>query len=140
VSDPIPVRGSVVVPAEALSMKAVRSGGPGGQNVNKVSSKVQLRVDLDAIEGIDADALARLRVLAANKLDADGHLLVMSDTTRDQPKNLDEAREKVRVLVESALVVPKRRKKTKPGRGAIERRIAEKKHVAAKKQNRRAES
>ncbi len=138
-SEPIPVRGIVVIPAEALSMKFVRSGGPGGQNVNKVSSKVQLRVDLDAIEGLDADALGRLRVLAANKLDADGQLLVMSQTSRDQPKNLDEAREKVRILVESALTVPKRRKKTRPGRGAIERRIAEKKHRSTTKQNRKVE-
>ena len=137
--NPIPVRGTVVVPAEALSMKAVRASGPGGQNVNKVSSKVQLRVDLAAIEGLDDDARARLLVLAENKLDADGQLLVMSQTSRDQPKNLGEAREKVRRLVEAALVVPKRRKKTRPGRGAIERRIAEKKHRSTTKQNRRVD-
>ena len=138
--NPIPVRGTVVVPAEALSMKAVRASGPGGQNVNKVSSKVQLRVDLAAIEGLDDDARARLLVLAENKLDAAGHLLVMSQTSRDQPKNLDEAREKVRLLVEAALVVPKRRKKTRPGRGAIERRIKEKKHRSTTKQNRRVDA
>ncbi len=138
--NPIPVRGTVVVPAEALSMKAVRASGPGGQNVNKVSSKVQLRVDLAAIEGLDYDARARLLVLAENKLDAAGHLLVMSQTSRDQPKNLDEAREKVRLLVEAALVVPKRRKKTRPGPGAIERRIKEKKHRSTTKQNRRVDA
>src|SRR5213083_617749 len=105
--DPILVTSRVVVPAGALALHAVRSSGPGGQNVNKVSSKVQLRVDLDAIEGLDADARERLRNLAANKLDADGQLLVMCQTSRDQPKNLDEAREKIRVIVEAALVVPK---------------------------------
>lgn len=137
--NPIPVSASVVVPSEALSMKATRAGGPGGQNVNKVSSKVQLRVDLAAIEGLDDAARARLQVLVHNKLDADGQLLVMSQTSRDQPKNLGEAREKVRRLVEAALVVPKRRKKTRPGRGAIERRIAEKKHRSTTKQNRRVD-
>lgn len=136
-NDPIVVRGAVVVPGEALSMKAVRSGGPGGQNVNKVSSKVQLWVDLGAIQGLTPEALERLRVLAVNKLDADGRLLVMCQTSRDQPKNLDEAREKVRDLVAQAMVVPKRRKKTRPGRGAIERRIKEKKHRSATKQNRK---
>ena len=136
-NDPIVVRGAVVVPGEALYMKAVRSSGPGGQNVNKVSSKVQLWVDLGAIQGLTPEALERLRVLAVNKLDADGRLLVMCQTSRDQPKNLDEAREKVRELVAQAMVVPKRRKKTRPGRGAIERRIAEKKHRSATKQNRK---
>ena len=138
-NDPIVVRGAVVVPAEALAMKCVRSSGPGGQNVNKVSSKVQLRVDLEAIVGLDDSARARLRVLVENKLDAEGRLLVMSQTSRDQPKNLEDAREKVRVLVASALIVPKRRKKTRPGRGAIERRIADKKHRSTTKQNRRGE-
>ena len=138
-SAPIVVRGTVVVPADALTLKYVRASGPGGQNVNKVSSKVQLRVDLAAIQGLDDAARARLLALVENKLDADGQLLVMSQTSRDQPKNLDDAREKVRVLVESSLVAPKRRKKTRPGRGAIERRISEKKHRATTKQNRRVD-
>jgi ribosome-associated protein len=134
-AEPIVVRASVVVPADALSIRAVRSGGPGGQNVNKVSSKVELRVDLDRVEGLDAAARHRLR--AAATLDADGHLLVTSQRTRDQRANLDDAREKVRLLVEQALVVPRARRKTRPTRGSIERRLSDKKRRTQAKADRR---
>jgi ribosome-associated protein len=128
------VRPGVVIPADAMRMSAVRSGGPGGQNVNKVASKVELRVDLARVVGLDEGARVRLRALVAGALDADGHLLVVSQRTRDQRANLDDAREKVRVLVLRALVRPLKRRKTKPTRGSVERRIEEKKqrsHVKA---------
>jgi ribosome-associated protein len=137
-ADPIVVRPGVVVPADALSMRAVRSGGPGGQNVNKVSSKVELRVDLDRIEGLDVAARHRLRAVAT--LDADGHLLVTSQRTRDQRANLDDAREKVRLLVVQALVVPRARRKTRPTRGSVERRLSDKKRRTQAKADRRRDS
>src|SRR5580693_8400735 len=99
--DSIVVRAGVVVPADALTMRAVRSGGPGGQNVNKVASKVELRVDIDRVEGLDDGARQRLR--GAALVDADGQLLVTSQKTRDQRVNLDDARDKVRTLIERAL-------------------------------------
>ena len=134
-ADPIPVRPGVVVPGDALTMRAVRAGGPGGQNVNKVSSKVELRVDVDRIEGIDGAARDRLRALAP--VDADGQLLIISQRTRDQHMNLAEARDKVRELVVRALFVPRPRRKTRPTRGSVERRLSDKKKRTEAKANRR---
>src|SRR5689334_23390752 len=98
----------VLVPAAALSFRAVRAGGPGGQNVNKVASKVELRVDLDRIEGLPDDARTRLTALVAARLDAEGRLVLTSQRTRDQGRNLEDAREKLRGLLQRALAVPKR--------------------------------
>jgi ribosome-associated protein len=131
--------GGVLVPLSAMSLRATRSGGPGGQNVNKVSSKVELRVDLSRIEGIDASARERLRALSAGGLDADGWLLVTSQLTRDQHQNIDDALEKVRSLVVRALVRPRPRRKTRPTRGSVERRIEDKKRRARVKEGRRGD-
>jgi ribosome-associated protein len=139
VPEPILVRPGVVVPADALSFHAVRSGGPGGQNVNKVASKVELRVDLGLIQGLDAGARARLRSACAGALDAEGHLLVTSQRTRDQRKNLDDAREKIRALVARALERPRPRRPTRPSRSSVERRLGDKKHRARTKSVRRGE-
>jgi ribosome-associated protein len=137
---PAPIRVSVgvVIPEAALSMRAVRSSGPGGQNVNKVASKVELRVDLERIEGLAPDARQRLRALAAARLDAVGLLLVVSQRTRDQPKNLADARDKVRALVARALVAPRPRRPTRPTHAAKQARLREKKSRAARKAARRA--
>jgi ribosome-associated protein len=137
-AEPIVVRAGVVIPAEALSVRAVRASGPGGQNVNKVSSKVELRVDLDRVQGLDVAARGRLR--AAATLDAEGQLLVTSQRTRDQRMNLDDAREKVRLLVERALHVPRARRKTRPTRGSVERRLSDKKRRTQAKADRRRDA
>ena len=135
-ADPILVRAGIVIPGDALTMRATRAGGPGGQNVNKVASKVELRVDLDRIEGLDAGARSRLRAQA--NLDADGQLLVTSQLTRDQHANLADARDKVRTIVERALHTPRRRHKTRPTRASVERRLTDKKRRTEAKTNRRS--
>ncbi len=135
----IPVSDRVRVPEGALSWRAVRSGGPGGQNVNKVASKVELRVRLEGIEGLDPEALERLRHLVRNRLDGEGRWLVVSELTRDQLKNLEDAREKVAAVIRQALVRPKHRHATRPTRGSQERRLEAKKRASALKRTRRGE-
>ncbi|MBI2391299.1 MAG: aminoacyl-tRNA hydrolase [Deltaproteobacteria bacterium] len=136
-ADPIVVAPGVIVPEAALEVRAVRASGPGGQNVNKVSSKVELRVDLGQVSGLSPGAWQRLRAATATRRDADDRLMITSQLTRDQGRNLEDAREKVRALIAAALVEPKKRRPTKPSRGSVERRLSEKQRTARTKALRR---
>ena len=132
-ADPIVVTADVRVPASALTVHATRASGPGGQNVNKVSTKIDLRVDLAGIEGLPDDARVRLSRLVQNRVDADGRLVIISQVTRNQARNLEDARARVADLIRAALVVPRRRVKTRPSAGAKQRRLAGKKRRAGVK-------
>lgn len=135
--DPLTINSRVFVPVRAISVRAARSGGPGGQNVNKVATKVELRIDLAQIEGLTGPQRERLAIRARLRLDADGHLLIVSQRTRDQSRNLDDARERARQLIAAALPAPKRRVPTRPSRGAKERRLSAKKQQGERKRQRR---
>ena len=137
-AEPIRIARGILVPEAAVEWRAVRSSGPGGQNVNKVASKVDMRVDLAAVTGLSAPARARLRALVAARLDADGRLVVTSQRTRDQLRNLEDARDKVKKLVERALREPRPRRITQPSRGAVERRLQSKKVRSIVKRQRQA--
>ena len=136
--EPIRIARGILVPESAIDWRAVRSSGPGGQNVNKVASKVELRVDLGQVSGLTGPARARLAAMAAKHLDASGRLLVTSQRTRDQLRNLGDAREKVKKLVERALRAPRPRRLTQPSPAAVERRLREKRVRSVVKRVRRA--
>jgi len=134
--DDLRITRTLTIPARDLSWSAARSGGPGGQNVNKVASKVDLRFDLPGCEVLRAPVKARLRRIADNRLDADGRVMIASSTHREQHRNLEDARDRLADLIRRALKPPKKRKKTKPSRRQKQKRLDAKKQRSQKKQRR----
>ncbi|HKQ70862.1 MAG TPA: alternative ribosome rescue aminoacyl-tRNA hydrolase ArfB [Polyangiaceae bacterium] len=135
--EPLVVSSSLVIPAAELRWTAVRSSGPGGQNVNKVSSKVELRFDFERSVVLRDDTKARLRAIAAGRLDAAGQILIVSQATRDRQRNLDDARAKLVELVVRASHRPKTRRPTRPSRGATQSRLDDKRAHSNRKRARR---
>ncbi len=127
--------GAIVRP-ETLSFSFVSSQGPGGQNVNKRATKCVLRVRLDELP-MTAEQLARLCAQAPSRVTDEGELIVAADEFRSQERNRGACIERLRDLLERALVAPKPRKKTKPSKGARERRLSEKRQRSESKRRRR---
>jgi ribosome-associated protein len=120
-----------------LTFKAVRSSGPGGQNVNKVASKVVLIFDLLHSKAVSEDEKTLLRTQLASKLTQDEHLLLTCDEDRSQIKNKELIIKRFLSLITKSLIVPKRRKPTKIPRSVIEKRLKNKANNALIKQNRK---
>lgn len=126
----------VIIASEALTFSASRSGGPGGQNVNNTASKIELRLPISAIIGLSWRAQERLVMLAGSRLTADGELILTCDETRSLRTNREMVIDRLGELVRDAQAVPKPRKRTRPGRGAIQRRLDAKAHTGEKKRGR----
>ncbi len=128
----------VYAPPAAVRFQFARSGGPGGQNVNKLNTKAELWVRLDAITGLSLGALARLRHAAGRRVTAEGEIHIVSETERRQEANRAAVLDRLRELIVRAKVEPKVRRKSKPSRAAKARRVDEKKRRGAIKSLRRS--
>ena len=130
----------VSIPDEEFEWKFIRSSGPGGQNVNKVASAVQLRFLLPLNTSLPMTAKNRLRRMAGQKLIDDGSILISARSERSQEQNRRDALERLAELIRAALIEPKVRKKTRPTKASKERRIESKKRRGTTKQGRGARS
>jgi ribosome-associated protein len=125
------------IPDDEFSWTFVCSGGPGGQNVNKVASKAVLRWNVVASPSLPDDVKNRLQQQQRRRITGDGDLLITSQRYRDQERNRLDCLDKLAEMVRAAAVAPKARRKTKPSRGARERRLEAKKRRSALKASRR---
>lgn len=124
---------------DEFSWSFVRSGGPGGQNVNKVASKAVLRWNALGSPSVPDDIKARLHQQQRRRITGDGDLLLTSQRYRDQERNRLDCLDKLAEMLRAAATIPKARRKTKPSRGAKERRLTEKKRRSAVKASRRGQ-
>jgi len=119
-----------------LQFKAIRSSGPGGQHANKVSSKVELSFHIETSAGLTERQKKRVLLKLGNKLSKEGLLILQCDESRSQHKNKESVIKRFLKLIEKSLVVPKARKKSRPTKSSIEKRLKGKKIASLKKQNR----
>jgi ribosome-associated protein len=123
---PLPVNVHLAIPDGELSWSFVRSSGPGGQNVNKVATAVQLRFDLAGSAALGPDVKTRLRALGGRRVTADGSLLIVARNHRTQEQNRREAGQRLADLIRRSLAAPKPRRATAPTRASRERRLESK--------------
>jgi len=125
------------VPEDELDTRASRAGGPGGQHVNKASTRIEVIWDVTRSPSLTGDQRTRLLAKLEHRLDRRGRLRVVSDASRSQRRKLEMAIARLREIVQDALRVPKPRKRTRPSRAAVERRLEEKRRRGTRKRDRR---
>lgn len=127
--------GGLTIPERALTFKFVRASGPGGQNVNKVATAAQCRLDLDAA-GIEGTLRHRLEAIAGKRLTNAGEIVVSADTHRTQARNREAALMRLATLIEEAAAEPRPRRPTRPSAGAREKRLQDKRRRGEMKKRR----
>ncbi len=128
---------TIRIPESEFTWTFIRSGGPGGQNVNKVASKAVLRWDLAGSPSLPEDVKSRLRTLQRRRITTEGELVLNSQRYRDQGRNVEDCLDKLRDLILEATRVPKVRKPSRPSRGSREARLQEKRRRSQTKARRR---
>ena len=126
----------ILIPRNRLSVRFSRSGGPGGQNVNKVSTQVEIRFQLDDADWIPEAVRARLRSQQRRRVNRQGELVVVSSRYREQRRNLEDCLAKLSRWIEAARKVPTKRKRTRPTQASRERRRAQKRRQSDLKKQR----
>ncbi|NUN48573.1 MAG: aminoacyl-tRNA hydrolase [Candidatus Brocadiae bacterium] len=134
--DDLVVTDSWTIPATALQIHFARGGGPGGQNVNKLNTKAELRARLADLAFPRPEVEARFRERWASRITAAGEVLIVSQVHRSQAQNLEDCLARLTALLRAALVAPKVRRPTRPTRGSKERRIEAKRHQSKKRRDR----
>ena len=133
----IKITDSIYINESEVKESFIRSSGPGGQHVNKVATAVQLRFNAKNSGNISAKVYKRLRAIAGSKLTEDGNLIIVSRVHRSQIQNRQVALDKLISLLQQAAKKPKRRKKTRPSRASVEKRLRNKRLQSEKKKSRR---
>ncbi|MBT5048720.1 MAG: aminoacyl-tRNA hydrolase [Rhodospirillaceae bacterium] len=132
----IQITDTLSIPLEAIDISFIRASGPGGQNVNKVASAVQLRFDVSASRSIDTDMRDRLRRAAGRRMTTEGVIIITARRFRTQERNRQDAIDRLTELLQSVVDRPVSRRPTRPGRGAREKRLQSKKKRAQTKKSR----